>query len=142
MPLPPGPGLFNLRDLGGLDTRDGGRLRSGVLYRSNAPLEVGEADREFLASSGIERAVDLRDLRERDEEPVDLGVPGIEVLERPIYDVLDLGGAVDDGDLGDHLIVILDRFGSRFAEAVSALCGPDAYPTVVFCTNGKDRTGI
>jgi protein-tyrosine phosphatase len=141
----PGPGLYNLRDLGGLPTRDGGRLREAVLYRSNAPLEIGEAEREFLTSSGIRRALDLRDRRERDEEPIDLGPLGIEVVERPIYESLRLdllGGDLTDGDLASHLNLIVDEFGPTFTEAIGGVCGPDVPPTIVYCSNGKDRTGI
>jgi hypothetical protein len=49
----------------------------GVVSRSNAPLEIGEAERTLLGSAGIVRAVDLRLPRER--EVASIRLPGIEV---------------------------------------------------------------
>jgi protein-tyrosine phosphatase len=115
-------------------------LRTGVVYRSNAPVEIGEAERAFLGSAGIVRAVDLRQPREREAEPVRL--PGIDVLAIPAYVELTLlGGAAEDGDLAGHLAMVLDRFGANFAAAAGAICQADG-PAVFFCANGKDRTGI
>ena len=58
------PGFFNLRDLGGLSTRDGGRTRHGSVYRSGTLVEVTEAGWAAAVEAGVTTVLDLRDADE------------------------------------------------------------------------------
>src|SRR3712207_608886 len=54
-------GTANFRELGGLPTADGGRIRSGVLYRSDTPQLMTADDVETLVHRlGLRLVVDLR----------------------------------------------------------------------------------
>ncbi|WP_342669624.1 tyrosine-protein phosphatase [Aldersonia kunmingensis] len=54
-------GLLGFRDIGGLRTQGGGRVRRGVLFRSGTPQFLdGDAARILLADTGIRSTIDLR----------------------------------------------------------------------------------
>ena len=54
-------GLPNFRDFGGYATRDGRRVRRGVLYRSQAFAGATEQDLEYLDGLGIRLAIEHDD---------------------------------------------------------------------------------
>lgn len=140
-------GIFNVRDLGGLQASDGRRLAHGRLIRGDA-LHRARASADDLARYGVSRVLDLRDQRERDEEGV-LTVDGVEVLHLPVLDPTFewLDDTYDDFDtlLAHRYQVILESFPERFAGAAVAVAevltvggGAVAY----HCAVGKDRTGL
>ena len=54
-------GIVNMRDLGGLPTRDGGHTASGRLIRSDNLQDLTEADVQHLVEElGVTDVVDLR----------------------------------------------------------------------------------
>lgn len=54
-------GTANFRDLGGLPTENGGRTRSGRLFRSDTLQELTEPDVDVLVHEiGLRLVVDLR----------------------------------------------------------------------------------
>jgi protein-tyrosine phosphatase len=55
----------NLRDLGGLHSSDGRRVRSDWLFRSGNPGVASAADIERLRTSGLEAVVDFRSPEEK-----------------------------------------------------------------------------
>jgi len=74
----------NLRDLGGWQTRDGGRVRSRLLYRSTELNRLQGDDEVIFAGLGIRSIYDLRTDEERDQQP-DRVPPGTEYV---VCDVL------------------------------------------------------
>lgn len=132
-------GPVNLRDLGGYRA-GAGATRRGVLMRSDAPVELNGADHEALRRLNIRTAIDLREPVEQDLHPAELDGLGIEVRSWPIID-----GEIDLHTLKDlpHLYrEILDTRGERLAGAIRLMSSSDALPAVVFCSAGKDRTGL
>src|SRR5450759_4239737 len=68
----PGIGIVavpNMRDLGGWQTRDGGRVHSRLLYRSAALDRLQGDDEGVFAGLGIRSIYDLRIEEERKERP-------------------------------------------------------------------------
>lgn len=128
--------MFNLRDIGGGETTDG-RVRPGVLWRSNALVELGEDGRTELSARGIKTAVDLREAGERAAEPSDL--EGFDLREIPLID-----GA--GGEISIDLLAfnqwLLENRGERLVEVVRLFSAPENLPAVYFCSTGKDRTGL
>ncbi|MBK0420965.1 tyrosine-protein phosphatase [Leucobacter sp. CSA2] len=136
-------GTWNLRDLGGYRA-DGGSIRPGAFYRSDALARIGEPGRAQLAELGIARVIDLRDDSERAFAPDD--VDGVtELLAHPIFP-----------SAGAHVARRLDVFSlteiiylehaDTLIEALRLLGGGagDLRPagaTLFHCTAGKDRTG-
>ena len=62
---------LNFRDVGGLLTADGSRVREGVVFRSEGPASFGPVHREELAALGFRLVCDLRSAGEREKSPND-----------------------------------------------------------------------
>jgi protein tyrosine/serine phosphatase len=141
-------GPSNFRDLGGLPTVDGGRVRTGLLYRSDSLALLSEGDVAHITGDlGLRRVVDLRSAPEIGRHgQADLGAVGIEIVHAPIVDET-RGEQRDIEDpakltLDRIYLLMLERFRERFGAAVAALADPDHQPAVFHCAAGKDRTGL
>jgi protein-tyrosine phosphatase len=144
------PGLLGFREVAGLPTADGRRLRPGLLYRSGTPqFLTADAARALHAATGIRTVVDLRLPHEVDREGsgplADLPVRHVRVPFR-IRELVAPGSAVAPMDPDDPLVTTylryLDDDAAAVAAVVAALAGADALPALVHCTVGKDRTGV
>ncbi|MBP5726770.1 MAG: tyrosine-protein phosphatase, partial [Clostridia bacterium] len=71
--------IQNKRDLGGLKTKDGRRIKPGMFIRSAQLAEAEEQDLE-----GISTIIDLRTVAEREEKPDQ--ACGREYLPIPIFE--------------------------------------------------------
>ena len=81
----------NFRDLGGWATGDGGHVRRGLVYRSEALLSPTQEDAAALTGCGIALVVDLRGEGERSKAPNAFwAAQGVERLE------LDLLGRIPE----------------------------------------------
>jgi protein-tyrosine phosphatase len=130
------PGVLNLRDLGGYPVAGGGQVRWRTLYRSDALHQLGSAGLSTLA---VHTIVDLRTQVEAEYAPSPLaGLParlthvsliGPDLPAEPL-------------ELGEIYRFIVTQRGTAIADAIKALCAPGAFPALVHCSAGKDRTGI
>lgn len=133
------PGTFNARDLGGLRAGDGA-VRRGLLWRSDALVALGGEGRAAVGRLGLKVALDLREPVERRLDPPDLAGTGITVLEQPI-----LGGEIEAAaelSLEQLYVMLLETRGHAFAQAVERVAEAGEAPAIVFCSAGKDRTGL
>jgi len=64
-PFLPTEGIHNLRDYGGYHVPGGGRVRTGVLFRSGQHMEASDADLALLDRLDIRTVIDLRGVSER-----------------------------------------------------------------------------
>ncbi|WP_010631803.1 tyrosine-protein phosphatase [Sporolactobacillus vineae] len=62
-------GVFNFRDMGGLKTRDGRRIRSGLIFRSAELAGLTADDLAYLKNQQIRFIYDYRDKAEADLKP-------------------------------------------------------------------------
>jgi protein-tyrosine phosphatase len=123
--------VFNYRDLGGHPAQ-GGRMRTGVLYRSDA---VAGLDAETAANLGLRTAIDLREKGEKDAEPATVGPARVHELP-----VIDADPAAPYTLTGFTRWLVESR-GNAWADAVRLLAH-EPLPAVFFCSSGKDRTGV
>jgi protein-tyrosine phosphatase len=132
------PGLFNFRDLGG-HRANGARVRTGRLWRSNAPTDLGDAGRAALADAGIRTLLDMREPDEGGIEPADIAPGAIPVITLPF-----IGGHLgpDEQTQSDFFFSMLRRRGERIAELVTLLSRSKHHPVAFYCSTGKDRTGL
>lgn len=165
MPSPSDPAIAalpNLRDVGGHATADGGRVRTGLLFRS---MDLGRLDAdgaEALARLGLRAVFDLRTVAERDASPdrlpagaayVPLDVlgdapgSGPEALKGMLSDPADaervLGGGRADRFFEDRYreFVSLPSAQAAFGTLLRSLADGAYRPALFHCTTGKDRTG-
>jgi protein-tyrosine phosphatase len=121
-------------------------VRHGRVFRSDSLASLSEADiRYVVATLGLRTAVDLRAGHELDDHPHRVVADaGIVVHHRPIVDETRRRsvGAPTDLALDDVYLMMLDRFGDRFATVVELMADAAGHPAVFFCAAGKDRTGL
>lgn len=140
----------NFRDVAGpgagYPTASGGRVRRGVLFRSNE-LTLTHEDATALAALGVGTIFDLRGHHEVEAHP-DAVVPGatwqhVEVTGIPMDAVASLQTREEGLEvMGRVYRGFVEDAGGRaaFATLLRAIAAAE-HPQVFHCTAGKDRTG-
>ncbi|MBZ9639087.1 tyrosine-protein phosphatase [Streptomyces sp. PSKA30] len=153
-------GVRNFRDVGGLPTEDGRRVRYGVLFRSGHLAHATDEDAEFLGSLGLHTIFDFRNAADQKLEGPDVELSGVRNVNLPLTDPAD--GAefwkmVRDGDLDQlHTILADGKAANRMitsyrtiikerttehSQVLHALA-EDSVPALMHCAAGKDRAGL
>jgi protein-tyrosine phosphatase len=154
--------LPNLRDVGGHPTRDGRRLRRGLLYRSTALNRLDGDDAIAFARLGVRAVYDLRTGPERRDAP-DRLPDGTEYVVADVIGNAELGSPAQlNGVLGDPAAAVTllgDGRGTaiwtqHYRDFVGLPSARAAYgrlfgdvareahrPALFHCSTGKDRTG-
>jgi protein-tyrosine phosphatase len=132
------PGLYNLRDLGGYPTA-GGSLPWRTLLRSDALHQLGPAGVAALIALDLHTIVDLRTHVEAEIAPS----PVDQLAARHTHISL-LGGDLQSlpPELDAIYAYVVEQCGGAIADAIRPLCAENAFPALVHCSAGKDRTGI
>jgi protein tyrosine/serine phosphatase len=137
------PECGNARDVGGLPTEDGYRIRSGALIRSDDLCQLTPAGLAALREYGVRRVLDLRGSSELEHSPSPLA-------DDPAYRWTPFIDEVADRDRDpaaekttlDTYLGSVERNAGHIAAAVTALAEAPPGGVVVHCAEGKDRTGI
>lgn len=131
--------MRNLREVGGYPTLNGGVLRWHALYRSDAPVQLGDSGLAVVAGLGLRTIVDLRTPGEAEGARSDLAVLPAQTMEISV-----LGPDLESLplELGAIYRYMVDDRGAAIAAAIRPLCADGALPALVHCTAGKDRTGV
>ena len=148
-------GVSNFRDYGGYPTRNGGRMKSGVLFRSANHARASDADLDAIAALGIGVVVDLRRRGERERDPSrrhsmfnglvidnDIG----DTPEDPWLAFVRASDLSSDAFRGHGLGYYREApFEARhidlFTRYFHALADTDQ-AVLIHCAAGKDRTGL
>lgn len=156
-------GVDNARDLGGMPTEDGKRIKGGRLLRSGDLAHATAEDaQQLMVTHHLARIVDLRTPleAERAPDPLEL-LPGVEYVNTP---ALPNGAivSVGQGSLAKDAKLMheftahpFDAIKALYPEALLGELGIKAYgdflhdlleaeegATLWHCTQGKDRTGM
>jgi protein tyrosine/serine phosphatase len=139
-------GLVNIRDIGGLVTRDGRTIRSGRVFRSDNPKALtDEGRRQFREVVNPSTVIDLRIPLEVHREGYELD-EHVTVVNCPMTPQSGVNQAQIDAGMCDNLIddymKQIDVNGRFVAQALSLIAEGANQPVVIHCTAGKDRTGI
>ena len=148
---------LNIRDLGGLETKDGRHVKRGMLFRSSALAFFDEEELKPVRNLGIRTILDFRALKgiQKDPDPElegaayynkcaafqnfldDLNSPG--ELASLIFDEEQSGNAVEV--LVSSYTASLAFSNESYKFMFDCLLAGEA-PMLFHCTNGKDRTGV
>jgi protein-tyrosine phosphatase len=160
--LIPLDGPANFRDLGGYETDQGKLVRTGRVYRSDSLSYMSDEDvRQVTEVLGLRTVIDLRAGREVEEfthgplgtlEAVPVTVWHVPIVDetRRADDAPDAPDAPDAEEwasgavipLDDLYLLMLNRFGHRFAAVLDIVAAEANQPVVFHCAAGKDRTGL
>ncbi|MFB6784000.1 MULTISPECIES: tyrosine-protein phosphatase [unclassified Streptomyces] len=153
-------GVRNFRDVGGLPTTDGRRVRYGRLFRSGHLAHATDEDAAFLGGLGLHTIFDFRNAADHRLDGLDVDLPGVRNVNIPLSDPAD--GAefwqmVRDGDIEQLRSILADGKGAarmtasyksiirdRTAEHSRVLhaLAEDSVPALMHCAAGKDRAGL
>lgn len=153
-------GVRNFRDVGGLPTVDGRRVRHGVLFRSGHLAHATEEDAAFLGSLGLHTIFDFRNASDQKLEGPDVELPGVRNVNLPLTDPADgseFWKMVRDGEmeqlreiLGDgkaaarmiasYRTIVTERT-AEHSQVLRSLA-EDSVPALMHCAAGKDRAGL
>ena len=136
-----------MRDLGGLPTADGRRVRRGRLFRSDNLGRLEAADKEVFLALGVRTVIDLRRLSEVEtmgKVPEWTGVTWLHHhLEHELWDHRTYTDSIGVTRwLADRYADLLTSGAADIARVITLLSEVDSGPTVVHCVAGKDRTGL
>ncbi len=139
-------GAYNVRDLGGLRTKDGRRTKHGVIYRGDSLDNITPADARILFDKlGIGAIVDLRTQAEVELRKAEFPVPNFR------FSVLVEGRlghepfpSDDPAELAKVYLSNLDggRAAVKGTFDVIAASLSEGVATLFHCAAGRDRTGI
>lgn len=161
-------GAPNARDLGGIETLDGRKIKANRLIRSGMLRNISDADEEYLRAAGLKKVIDLRTTQERSEKP-DRIISGAEYILCPIMPDKTDGITRETPETEDEealrtiamakrlmkhcrdgrtqmgslypLFVSLDHATEHFAELFRILLDTESGAVLFHCTMGKDRAG-
>ena len=137
--------IQNMRDLGGLRTADGRKIRPNMLIRSAQLAQAVEEDLEHVAA-----VIDLRTIKEREEMP-DL-VYSCRYLPMPVFDEFKPGVSHEEEakqapklpDMAVLYGILVRNYMDSFRNILTAIMHHDFSEGAILwhCTEGKDRCGI
>jgi protein tyrosine/serine phosphatase len=133
------PGCRNVRDVGGLPTADGGRIRDGALIRSDSLQNLLPEGVEVVRRAGLGRILDLRSKEEVTRDPTPFTGDPL-TAHTTLQDPAD--PPQDESTIVQVCIDMLDLHPELFAAAVLAIAEAPEGAVVVHCHGGKDRTGM
>ncbi|WP_431968461.1 tyrosine-protein phosphatase [Actinacidiphila sp. bgisy160] len=153
-------GVRNFRDVGGLPTTDGRRVRYGRLFRSGHLAHATAEDAAFLSALGLHTVFDFRNASDMRLEGPDVELPGVRNVNMPLSDPAqgaEFWTTVRDGDIAAlreilgggraaarmveaYRRIVLDRT-AEHARMLDLLAGEESVPALLHCAAGKDRAG-
>jgi protein-tyrosine phosphatase len=134
-------GTFNLRDIGGYVTENGGVVRWGVVLRGDSPHRISGIGIDHLVRYGLRTVTDLRQPEERLAAPNPLEqVQGVRYLAVSLSPTGLTNGAL--ASLPDLYRAILDHAQTQLYQVFDVLSAENALPALIHCHAGKDRTGV
>lgn len=149
--------VSNFRDLGGLQTQDGRRMKTGVLYRSDDPSKIAGHELDKFRQLNIKLVCDFRSPNERKNKLGLLAqVEDLRVVNIPIYQndedythleffaLMMKNARVIDFEkmMRDFYYRIAFESNHQIKELITLIAEEQNSPALIHCTGGKDRTGF
>ena len=145
-------GAYNVRDIGGYPTKNGGTVQWQKVFRSGKISQIKDTENEKMAAMNIKAICDFRTLAEQESSPDKWhNLENIKRFQLPIgegrLDKLAWMKKVAQGTGKDSHLYKANQFyvlenSHRFRAFFEVLLDESNYPLLYHCTAGKDRTGF
>lgn len=150
-------GASNFREIGGLETSNGGKLKSGILFRSDELYHLTNNDIKKLETLNLKVICDLRTDYERKSKPDRLPVNNLlKVVNIPFfhqkrdYNQLQIMWFLITNShkinfekfIKEHYFNNAFERATEVGQVINLLSGKDNLPILIHCKAGKDRTGL
>lgn len=146
----PWDACYNIRDVGGYPTLDGGTVRWHALVRADNLCRLTAAGCQTLLDYGIRTIIDLRLPVELEQDPnpfaqtsVAQGV--LSYQHRSLLDPADIAGLAELDAAPSQAVLyqlILERFRDPIRTVIMAIAEAQPGGILIHCHAGKDRTGL
>ena len=136
-------GVYNVRDLGGMVTRDGRVVRPGMLFRASSLHRL--TDEQAWNEFGATTVFDLRYRSELDAFPLPTFIDSpihAPILPQQWKEVKGETSPDPEEHLADIYKIMLELGATTMRDIVEHLAQGEAFPAIFFCMAGKDRTGF
>ena len=144
--------MYNVRDLGGLTTKDGRITKCGRFLRADAPTQLNLNDLQLLLDFPVRTVIDLRSQNEIVELPHGLrDLPEVDYINIPLLGD-DLGAGIaavqmyeagrDMVGLADLYIHMLENSRESLGQVFVQMAAARSGACLFHCAHGKDRTGL
>lgn len=135
---------LNVRDLGGLTTVDGRRVRRGALVRSDQLCRLDDGGRGALVAHGVRTVIDLRSPAEAQQDPDPaLHEKGVDYRLIPQQDdQLWRQPQWAARTRAERDALVLDQRAAHIAAMARTVANAVPGGVLIHCLAGKDRTGI
>ena len=135
---------LNVRDLGGLVTADGRRVRRGALVRSDQLCRLSDGGRAALVGHGVRTVIDLRTPAEAEKDPDPIwhehGVDYLLIPQQSEQLWRELDPIARTRTERDSAVI--DRRAEQIVAMARAVANAVPGGVLIHCLAGKDRTGI
>jgi protein-tyrosine phosphatase len=140
------PGLLNVRELGGLPTRDGATTRRRSLLRSDDLVQLSAEGVQALADFGVRTVVDLRwpaEIAAR-PHPIALGDRKVRYHSVSLLAGDEMEWASLCGECTKEMwkCAVLEHTRPQLKSVLEIIAGAASEPLLFHCVAGKDRTGL
>lgn len=142
-------GPANFRDLGGLESIHG-KIGAGKIFRSDRLSHLTASDIAILDGLSLRAIFDLRARSEREADPTAWTSDGVTThVFRPGHKrrLVDMAAEYPPTQAGAKALMLdfyaeLPRVMSHVFSEILFLIGNGAFPCIIHCSAGKDRTGM
>ena len=151
----PMQGGFNFRDLGGIKTKDGRRVKWGKLFRGDELCLLTDADLNYLSSIPLISIVDFRSEEEiegapdknptsvKKNYPLSISPGNMSAMWKSIHENAISADMIDSLMKELYILLVNDSISiKRYKEFFALLQDSSQIPLLFHCTAGKDRTGM
>ena len=143
-------GAYNIRDLGGYSTCDGGTIRWNMFLRADGLQNLTPESQAALVDYGVRTVIDLRNTSEIEKNPDVFEKSSVVTYfhqnmigDEPLPEKTDQSSLDEPAKLfSRNYKFILDHRSAQVIKTLDTIASPATLPALVHCAGGKDRTGI
>lgn len=146
-------GCYNFRDLGGIKTIDGDRIKEGKIFRSDNLDKLTDKDLKYLCTIPLISIVDFRSSDEVKAAPdilpasvkgyyeLNIAPGNLNKIQKSITSLTP--EQIDTAMMSMNKLLVTDPVNiQQYKSFFDLVQNPENTPLVFHCTAGKDRTGM